>query len=196
MTAALQRDYVLIVDRSGSMGTADVHGKSRWEVAREGTEALARKIQTLDPDGVDLYTFANKFNRYENVTADKVAQIWQENEPNGGTNLAGVLDDALAHYFKKGTPATFIVVTDGEPNDRGAVTRSIVEASKKLEKDEDLAIQFIQIGNDPGARQFLQFLDDGLVEKQGAKFDIVDTKTQEETESMSFTELLTAAIND
>lgn len=191
----LKRDYTLIIDKSGSMGTADVGGKSRWLVAREGTEALARKIQELDPDGMDLYTFANSFKRYENVTADKVAQIWNENEPNGGTNLHTVLEDAIKHHLKKGQPATIVVVTDGEPNDKKAVAKVIVDATKKIKADEDLAISFIQIGGDAGATAFLKSLDDDLT-GQGAAFDIVDATTQDEAENMTFSELLTKAITD
>lgn len=203
MSAVLQnRDYTLIVDKSGSMGTPDVHGKSRWDAAREGTEALARKIQQFDPDGITLYTFSSGFNRYQNVTGEKVAQVWTENEPNGGTNLHTVLADALADYFKrkaagqtKENGEMIVVVTDGEPNDRAAVAREIIAATQKMDRDEELAIGFIQIGKDSGATAYLKTLDDELVPK-GAKFDIVDAVTQEESEGMTFVDLLTKFIND
>ena len=40
--------------------------------------------------------------------------------------------------------------------------RRIVDASRRLYRDEDLSISFIQIGNDHGAKKFLKWLDDDL----------------------------------
>ena len=203
MGAQLQnRDYTIIVDKSGSMSTTDVAGKSRYLAAQEGVEALARKMQEFDPDGITVYPFATYFKRYDNVTAEKVSQIFNENEPNGGTNLHTVLDDALNSYFArkakgetKQNGETIVVVTDGEPNDKVAVKTVIINATKKMERDEELAISFLQIGKDQAATVYLKSLDDDLV-GQGAKFDIVDTVTQEESEGLTFTELLSKAITD
>ncbi|NEO74512.1 VWA domain-containing protein, partial [Moorena sp. SIO3H5] len=90
-----QRDYTLIIDKSGSMSIRDqLGGKSRWQIMQESTLALANKCEELDPDGITVYVFAGRFKRYDNVTADKVLQIFQENEPSGRTDLAGVLLDA------------------------------------------------------------------------------------------------------
>lgn len=195
------RNYVLVVDKSGSMSTSDVNGKSRWSVAQEGTRALAAKVQEFDPDGIDVYTFATSFKYYPNTTAEKIDQIWKENEPNGSTALDLVLNDAFAKHFERkaagnlGEGTTIVVVTDGEPNDRKAAAKAIVDASNKLDKDEELAVAFIQIGKDGGATTYLKSLDDDL-QGQGAKYDIVDATTQEEAEGMTFTELLTKAISD
>lgn len=197
------RDYTLILDKSGSMGTEDQPGgKSRWDAVKEGTEALTRTLVKLDPDGVNLYCFNNKHKFYENVTPEKVGQVFNENQPNGSTNLADVLKDALSKFHSrknagqlKENGETIIVVTDGEPDDRKAVAKTIVEATKKLDKDEELAILFLQIGNDPGATSFLKRLDDELT-GEGAKFDIVDVTTQEEAADLTFAQLLEKAVND
>src|SRR5437773_7798894 len=96
------RDYTIIVDKSGSMATKDQAGaRSRWVTARESTEAFARRCEELDPDGLTLYVFASKFRRYENVTADRVGIVFTENEPCGGTDLAAVLEHAFASYFDR-----------------------------------------------------------------------------------------------
>jgi hypothetical protein len=197
------RDYTLIIDKSGSMSTADRQGgKTRWDVAQESTMALARKCEQFDPDGITVYLFSGKFRRYDNVTSDKVTQIYQENEPMGRTDLAGVLQDAVDNYFqrKAGNQAkpggeTILVVTDGEPDDRKAVMRVIIDASRQLDRDEELGISLIQVGNDKTATQFLKALDDQL-ENAGAKFDIVDTVTIEDMEEMTLTEVLLNAIQD
>ncbi len=192
------RDYTLIIDKSGSMGTRDQPGgKSRWQAVKESTMALANKCEELDPDGITVYTFAGRFKRYENVTAAKVEQIFQENEPSGSTNLTAVLQDALDHFFRKTDKRyeTILVITDGEPDDRKSVFEVIINATQKMTKDEELAISFIQIGNDPQATQFLKALDDKLM-GVGAKFDIVDTVTFADMEDMTLTEVLTNAIVD
>lgn len=203
MSILLTRDYTLILDKSGSMSTPDQPGgKSRWVYAQESTLALARKCEQLDPDGITVYTFAGKFKRYEGVTAAKVEQIFMENDPMGTTNLAGVLADAFEKYFDRkanetvqGSGETILVITDGEPDDRRAVIETIIQATQKMERDEELAVSFIQIGQDSQATAFLKALDDDL-ERIGAKFDICDTMTAEAMEDLSLSEVLLMAIQD
>jgi uncharacterized protein with von Willebrand factor type A (vWA) domain len=204
------RDYTLIIDKSGSMSTKDQQGgKSRWEMMQESTLALARKCEEFDPDGITIYIFSNRFIRYDNVTASKISQIFKESEPIGTTRLAEVLQDALNSYFQrkasgktKQNGETIVVVTDGEPDDRKAVMKVIIEASRQMERDEELAISFIQIGNEPEATGFLKRLDNELKSKNesdgGAKFDIVDTITIDEIENEQLTlkEVLLNAIID
>ncbi|AGF51840.1 slr1338 [Synechocystis sp. PCC 6803] len=197
-----QRDYTLIIDKSGSMSIIEPKfQKSRWELVQESTLALARKCDQLDANGITVYTFSGKFRRYDNVNASKVEQIFQENEPVGGTNLTAVLQDALNNFLQRKksnqapTGETILVITDGEPNDRRSVFEIIIQASKCLDADEELAISFMQIGNDPSATKFLQALDDQLMEV-GAKFDIVDTVTFDEMEDLTLTEVLLNAIED
>ncbi|MGH2413625.1 MAG: vWA domain-containing protein [Microcystaceae cyanobacterium] len=197
------RDYTLIIDKSGSMCTADQPGgQTRWDAAQESTLALARKCEQVDPDGITVYLFSGRFRRYDNVTSDKVIQIYQENEPMGRTDLASVLQDALDNYFQrkavgqaKSSGETILVITDGEPDDRKAVMRQIIEASRKLDRDEEVAISLIQVGKDKMATQFLKALDDQL-QDAGAKFDIVDTITIDEMEDTTLAEVLLNAITD
>jgi hypothetical protein len=197
------RDYTLIIDKSGSMATKDKPGgSSRWQIMQESTLALASKCEEFDPDGMTVYLFSGKFKRYDNVTAAKVAAIFQENDPSGRTDLATVLGDAVDNYFQRKAagqvPANgeiILVVTDGEPDDRKAVMQVILSASQKLDRDEELAISFIQVGTDEAATKFLKILDDDLG-RAGAKFDIVDTITMNDMEDLTLKEVLLSAIND
>ncbi len=197
------RDYTLIIDKSGSMSTKDkAGGLSRWQIMQESALALANKCDELDPDGITVYLFSGKFKRYDHVDSAKVANIFLENDPSGRTDLAGVLTDALNNYFQRkaagATQAngeTILVVTDGEPDDRKAVVQVIIDASQKLDRDEELAISFIQVGTDESATKFLKILDDDL-ERAGAKFDIVDTITMNDMEDMTLREVLLNAIID
>lgn len=197
------RDYTLIIDKSGSMSTPDqVGGKSRWEIAQESTLALARKCEQFDPDGITVYVFSGKFKRYDDVTSSKVTQVFQENDPAGTTNLAIVLQDAIKNYFQRKAAGktkpqgeTILVVTDGEPDDRRAVFEVIINATRQMERDEELAISFIQVGSDLQATKFLKAIDDQL-QGVGAKFDICDAITLDDLEDMSLSEVLLNAIAD
>ncbi len=197
------RDYTLIIDKSGSMSTQDQAGrKSRWEAVQESTLALAKKCDEFDPDGITVYVFSSRFKRYDNVTADKVTEIFQENEPVGRTDLFSVLKDALDNYFgrksrgeAKENGEIFLVITDGEPDDRKGVMKLLIEASRQIDKDEELGISFIQVGNDPKVTEFLKALDDRL-ESAGAKFDIVDTVPLDRMAGSTLSEVLLNAILD
>lgn len=200
------RDYVLILDKSGSMVANDTPtGKSRWDYAKESTLAIAQKITELDPDGITLIPFANNFKVYENTTHQKVAQVFQENEPMGGTTLAPVLHRVFSDYLARKKAGTAkangeicLVITDGQPNDEDEVAKEIVRFGNQLDAataDEEYGISFIQVGKDAHAAAYLKRLDDGLA-KEGAKFDIVNTRTMDELENTGLTEALVAALED
>ncbi len=197
------RDYAIIMDRSGSMGTTDCNSKSRWSAAQESTEAIANRVCEFDADGITLHVFNDSITSYENVKADAVTRIFNENEPFGGTTLAPVLEKQFADYLKrkaagqtKANGEMLLVVTDGAPSDQQAVSRAIINFANKLENgDGEYGIQFFQIGQDPQATTFLKSLDDDLT-KQGAKWDIVDTKTMEEVGKIGIKQALMAALDD
>ena len=76
-------------------------------------------------------------------------------------------------------PINIIVITDGEPSDD--VEAPIIACAKKLDKLDapawQVGVQFFQVGKEPGAREALKQLDDGLREASGDDElrDIVDT---------------------
>lgn len=194
-------DYVVMIDKSGSMSTNDCPGgKTRWAYAQEQTEAIARQCAQFDSDGIDVVVFAGTPKEYKGVTPDKVSQIFVENSPGSSTDTAAALELVLSGYRTRkaagsAKPLIVICVTDGEPNDRSAVDKVIINHSNTMDNDGETGITFIQIGKDAGARAFLQHLDDDL-QSLGAKYDIVDTKNEEEMDKLSITELLVAAITD
>ena len=197
------RDYTLVIDKSGSMSTSDQPGgKTRWAAAQESTLALAKACEEIDSDGITVYLFSGRYRRYDNVTSDKVNQIYAENDPMGRTDLASVLRDALDNYFErkaqgktKPNGETILVITDGEPDNRKAVMRQIIEATRQIDRPEELAISLIQVGRDRKATEYLKALDD-LLQNAGAAFDIVDTITIEDMEGMTLSEVLLNAVTD
>jgi len=197
-----KRDYTLIIDKSGSMSNIDRGTtKSRWEIVKESALALARKCDQIDPDGITVYLFSGKFKRYDKVSVAKVEQIFQENEPMGGTNLTAVLQDAINQFFQRKRDGlikegeTILIITDGEPDDRRSVFEVIIDATRRMNADTELALSFIQVGSDASATDFLKALDDKL-QSIGANFDIVDTITLNDMEDMTLAEVLLSAIND
>jgi hypothetical protein len=112
-----------------------------------------------------------------------------------------VLQDALNNFFQRKkagevkTGETILIITDGEPDDRRSVFEVIIEATKRMTTDEELALSFIQVGRDRNATDFLKALDDKL-QSIGAAFDIVDTVTVSDMEDMTISEVLLSAISD
>jgi len=52
------RDYYVVIDKSGSMEESDTpSGQTRWEYCQESTQAIARKLNEFDPDGITVVTF-------------------------------------------------------------------------------------------------------------------------------------------
>jgi Mg-chelatase subunit ChlD len=95
--------------------------------------------------------------------------VFVENEPAGGTDLAGGLAHAFGGYFDrkragdaKADGETIVVVTDGEPDDPKAVMKTILDATHRLDRDEELGVSLVQVGKDPLATRFLKALDDDL----------------------------------
>lgn len=198
------RDYVMIIDKSGSMTQTDTPtGQSRFKAAEESTIAIASMLEQYDPDGIDVIPFSGSFKVYNNTTAAKVVDIFRENQPMGGTVLAPPLKSVFDTYLAAKAAGTtksngmiVLVITDGQPSDAADVAKTISDFTQKLDNgDGEFGITFLQVGRDPEATRFLKSLDDDLT-SHGAKFDIVDTKTIDEVEQIGLTEVLIAALND
>lgn len=196
------RDYILIIDKSGTMCKKDPGCKvSRWNAVQESVYAIASKIIGLDPDGVSVYVFSGKFKAYKDVSSpESVNNIFLENEPMGGTVLAPVLRAAFTEYFtSKGTPkqkpngATIIVVTDGEADDKTDVMMEISKAALSMTKPNELAISFIQVGKEDAASAYLKYLDESLSAICGGR-DIVHTVKMDEIEDRGLTQVLIDAV--
>lgn len=185
----LARDYIIIVDKSGSMAC-----DNKWRDASIALQQLAPWVCGADPDGITLYLFSSNWSKHENITdATKVQNIFKKNSPDGSTDLASVLNAAFQEHFS-GTRrrTTILCITDGSPDSTAGVVDSIKRAAGKVTCEEELSLTFVQIGNDSGAHQFLKMLDDDL----GTSFDIVDTLTCDEMRGMRFDEFISKSLYD
>jgi Mg-chelatase subunit ChlD len=186
--AKLARDYVLIIDRSGSMeGTS-------WEEAKKSVEFFAESICDFDPDGITLIMFDHEVIKFDNVKdASFIRRTFSEVQPRGTTDLAKALDAAfLEHFGGTRGATTILVITDGCPDSEPEVERVIQKAANSITSDEELSISFVQIGDDEEARRFLKFLDDDL----DANFDVVDVVFPKDLQEMSFADVIRKSMCD
>ncbi|KAL6705653.1 hypothetical protein ACN47E_006600 [Coniothyrium glycines] len=175
-------DTIFLIDDSGSMA-----GRS-WRETSAALATITPICTERDADGIDIY-FLNHpdSSLYKNVTtASTVVEIFQTVRPSGATPTGQRLNKILKPYLQRyerspdaTKPINIIVITDGEASDD--VESPIIQAAKKLDKLDapawQVGIQFFQVGREPGAREHLKQLDDGLKELAGDDDlrDIVDT---------------------
>jgi hypothetical protein len=145
--------------------------------------------------------------KYKNSNVARLAEILQRQNTEldsanpTAINLAEPLKGAFSDYFQLKTKAAgkkgaiIVVVLDEKPENTAAVAEIIVSAANKIDKNQEIGVSFIQIGDDLKTREFLTGLDTNL-QPQGTKFDIVNTKFWHEIKRSSVVQFLIGAIND
>lgn len=193
-------DFVIVGDGSGSTGIKDVGSgwfgkKSRWEAIKESVSGFVHDLEDIDDDGLGLVIFAgNGIRTYENVTANKVKSVFNENSPGGSTPLAQAMTEGLKLFKNPSKKKFMLVFTDGCPDNQSAVKQLIINQANSQATDDECTILFVQVGEDKSASDYLRELDDNLKE---AKFDIVDAKTAKEAAAFPTTlDLIVHAIED
>lgn len=197
------RDYTIIIAKTASERSINPPKfAERWTTAESSILTLIQKCQDFDPDGITLYVSCRSpeeicmFKKYEQVKAVELAQIVQAGYPPEKVDLQTVMESALESYFNrksarqtKQNGELILVLLDGEPSDRMAIAKLIKNTTHQLDSDQELRINFVQIGDDGIAHGFLNALDENL-QSVGAKFDIVSTRLLEEIQPTSLTEFL------
>lgn len=178
-------DFIVVIDASGSMGEADMNGRTRWDYMQETAIAFTRDLEKLDSDGLGVVMFSGaNIESFDGVTTDKVKEIFASRSPRGSTPLAEALKASLKLAGKSDKKDFIIVFTDGVPDDQNAAAQVIISQSNSQTSDDELTFLFIQVGRDAAATKYLHKLDDEL---SAAKFDIVCAKTIDEAEKFATT---------
>ncbi|KAI5837916.1 hypothetical protein DFP73DRAFT_531376 [Morchella snyderi] len=190
-------DTVFIIDDSASM-----EAFTRWSDTRIALETIATIATKYDTDGIDIHFLNSTKHDARNVkSAAEVHRLFDRVQPGGITPIATCLDRILRDYLDSYAavrtsspgsppmtplspgfntaqypkPLNIIILTDGEPTDDPESV--IVDAARRLDMLNaplhQVGIQFFQIGDEEGAREALEDLDDALAEIYGIR-DMVD----------------------
>lgn len=191
-------NFIFGVDVSGSMQHTDCPGGlSRIEFLKEKTIQFANEAAKYDEDGIDVLTFGHQITSYLGVNAEKAEGIIRKLTANeGSTDTAGLIKAAYQLHKTGGEnggrkeQTVLFIATDGEPNDRNAVKKAIIDITNDVQDEREFNISFLTVGDiSEGLQEFLTDLDDNLK----AKYDIVDVKKLEE---VNFMTAFLGALND
>ncbi|KAI9672069.1 MAG: hypothetical protein M1831_001882 [Alyxoria varia] len=179
-------DTVFLIDDSGSMA-----GRN-WRECSSALEAITPICTAYDADGIDIF-FLNAPDMPVNHNVKEaltIHEIFSTVRPGGGTPTGQTLNRILKAHLKEleahtknpsaapvPKPMNIIVITDGVPSDD--VESVLVRAAQKLDHLDaepwQLGVQFFQVGNEWGATEHLEGLDDDLSRMGKGCRDIVDT---------------------
>jgi uncharacterized protein YegL len=176
---ASDTDNTLLFDNSTSMSWETFSKQFGRKVTRKfavkaNVIAYYQAASEIDTDGVDCFYFSNQLTEIENPTLEKVAQFLNT-EPSGGTNLGPALKEVFDKYKKaKAAGLTkrynyLAIVTDGEPANEQDVYDQIIEFTHTLDTATEYQIAFVQAGDDRGAMQFFDNVDNNLLTEEKAK---------------------------
>jgi hypothetical protein len=208
LNALANHDVVILIDRSGSMETADCPAavadssdQSRWQWCCEQTQNLSAQTTGILKDGLRVVVFSTMQKTYDNVQLNNVPDIFQNNTPKGSTNIAVALKHQLDDYFRRKMrpeetkrplkPLLIAVVTDGCFDRSIPVQRVITDATKRMDSPDEIAITFLQVGQDNQASHILSDLaaGKGNVVKR-ANYGIVSSKPFSELKKVGLTDAL------
>ncbi|EIM85685.1 uncharacterized protein STEHIDRAFT_99366 [Stereum hirsutum FP-91666 SS1] len=182
-------DTVIIVDDSESMSW-----ENRWQETESALGTLADVASQYDTDGITI-CFLNSRVRKDDVTSSQqIMEAFSEVTPQGATPMESRLQQVLREYFQKLRvalevggmenvqrtikPVNYLVLTDGEPSDDplAVIRRYAQELEDHHYPMTQVGIQFVQIGRDKAATEYLTKLDNDQQDPNlRLSRDIVDT---------------------
>ena len=172
-------DTRFLVDDSDSMDGV------RWRTAKQVMARIASIAVIYDKTGVDVRFFnacPEDEERLNLDSAEKVMSLFENLYPEGSTPTADTLEIELNEYVheykanRRIKGLNLIVITDGAPSPRQDVEGVIVKYARILALQDapplQVGIQFVQIGDDKGAKDLLDGLDNDLQEKHNLDRDV------------------------
>jgi len=196
----LDYNIELVIDISGSMHEEDgTNGLSKFDWCRDQVTSLSERLAPYARN-LTITVFNERYQTAESCNRDAVLGIYSQVQPHGSTDLVDPLmarcESALANYRPGGKPTLIAVITDGLPNhprDPFVVNQALINYTKRLSSPKQVIITFLQIGDGFDGQEFCLDLDQNLV-KEGAAYDIVDTRTFAQLKSEGLTQALIHAI--
>ncbi|MCA9802115.1 MAG: hypothetical protein KC777_09020 [Cyanobacteria bacterium HKST-UBA02] len=199
-------DCALLIDCSGSMGdririrnlSPDGRLLSRWNWCKQESLQLLSQGGSLFPYGITIVPFTRTFTVIGGARADRIARVFEDYTPDGGTNIAAPLAYMLSDYFKRKSssrstrPLAIAVLSDGEGNP-DSLRHVIVSATQQMTSPREVVITFLGVDESEAGRPVIEALDNDLV-SSGARFDIVDSRTFSELRQYGLLKMLVAAL--
>jgi hypothetical protein len=183
ITKLQEFDFVVGGDFSASTLRNDCPGDlTRNAYMKETAFGFAHSLSKIDSDGLGVVIGKGMSPVVKDgASANDVAELF-DTEPGGSTPMHLWLQAAFNLAGKSEKKDFIVFFFDGEPDDKAAVKKVIIDQANSQANDDDLTLLLVQIGNDAGAGAFLKELDDNLSDALGnkPKFDIVDTCTMEQ----------------
>jgi hypothetical protein len=197
------KQYILCGDISMSMDTKDIAcgGSSRYDYMLEKFKSFIKESEDYDPDGPTVLLFGEQVHTYRNTSLDKIGDKLGKVQLEGFTNTHLVIAEAwklheqekqmLAKDGKQHDGTVVFVFTDGEPTNKAALERTILQIANTVSRDDEFSIGFVLVGTiTSGLRQYLDHIDNGLT---AAKHDIVGTTS---IDNLTFLKAVHNAINE
>lgn len=179
-------NFIFGIDVSASMSEKDCPGNlQRIDYLKEKVKQFANEASKYDEDGIDVITFGHSLTINQNITAENAATIIDRlHATEMATDTASLINKAYEmHKSKAYDRTTLFVATDGQPSDREAVKKAIINITNDVKDAGEFNISFLTVGIiNNELRAFLTALDDDLT---GAKYDIVDVRSLEEVDFMT-----------
>jgi hypothetical protein len=168
---------VFLVDISRSMAERDVdpEGKStrgmlgpfwtRYDSMIKLLKNMIGEMFNYDKDGsIPVYFFNKKVYKETFTDPNRLVATARTYRPKGTTRLGHALRRAARDNIDANSNTLFIVFTDGAPDNLAEVESFLSNKIHKADPDgQRLNVLFVRFGEDEGAIQFLQDLDDHSV---------------------------------
>jgi molybdopterin-binding protein len=176
-------NVIVGIDRSGSMDTRDCDGQTRYAYLGEKLVTFVGAAVESAAGGVVTALFFNDGVKQINLhSADEAAAAMKSVHVGGSTATDLVIKAAYKVSRESAAPTMFFLVTDGHPNDEGAVDRAIIDVTKQISVPEDFRIMILTVGDrDKHLAEWLEHLDADLG-PAGALFDIVGQNNLQEVD--------------
>ena len=177
--------------------TSSAVGQTKWQRLEETMKYLVPKAIEHDEDGIDIFFLKSvtKLKRkvkqvtLVDMVLAEVRRLLPTPACQGGTRFFKELDRAIdpkmieyRNYFesrKRGIeterpkPLNVILITDGIASDREPVEEYIINVADELDEMKamrtQIGIQFVQIGDNLEASEWLKHLDDELTSEENIK---------------------------
>ena len=166
---------IVALDRSGSMDERDCENQTRYNYCKEKLQAFVPEAAKSAAGGRVTGIFFNGGTHVADLkSADDVKRTMDTYRPGGSTATHLALEEAWKEHGRDPTTPTMVfLVTDGHPDDEGAVDKEIIDLTKRISKPEDFRIMLLTVGErDTHLTKWLEHLDSDLG-PSGARFDIV-----------------------